>query len=147
MRQRAYGPDKLHGARMAELPVVAQRWRQLHERLSRLRGSLRKHPKNHPHWSGWYSEAEQLLQLRQQLLQPMRAAGFRVYRDAGGTPLASFRELQKEQLLEDTKREHHRANGEIEGWEAFSAGWDPDSLPRVKVKQHTPAASRGPWPP
>lgn len=142
MNQKLYGPDKLHGSRLADLPPIAQRWKRLHHELRNLRYKMRHTPASHHRWKSWYDRAATLLEQRQHLIPQMHAAGFRVHNHPGGTPVESFRTLQQREILEAIPREQRRATGSIEGWEAWEAfDDDTEALPRVKQHQPTSASS------
>lgn len=125
MKQKAFGPDKLHGSRLADLPPIAQRWKQLHASLRYYRHKLNTQPA-HRDRQRWYTAAADILEQRQQLIPQMREAGYRVHSSAG-LPSESLRSLQQREILEAIPREQRRATGSIEGWEAFSDGLDTDT--------------------
>lgn len=78
VRQRAFGPDRLHRGPIAELPPVAQQWRRLNRRLMALRRRLKQQPT-----PAQRRDIKRLGQeLHQQLLalEPaMREIGFRIH--------------------------------------------------------------------
>jgi hypothetical protein len=120
-RHRSWGPDRLHQGAISLLPPIAQEWRRVSWRRRNLRWKLRNEP-THPRWRQWYEEVEDLTKRQQQLVHPMRKAGFKVFDRSDMRPSESCADARLRLILENREAYERCCTSELEGWEVFSAG-------------------------
>jgi hypothetical protein len=120
VRQRRYGPDKLHKGPRDELPPVAQEWRRLCHRLWKLRSKMKRDPVN-ASWPAWREQGLEIIKRQQQLTPVMRAAGFRVHSRRGTVPEESLSAKRLRESLDSEARAKTQCDpfASFEGWEVF----------------------------